>query len=126
MNGDGKADILSANRLSDRILTFGGVSILLNQLNILTAVRDVTPAELSIKATPNPFTSTITVSIGKTLNKLVVKLVDVNGKTLYTHQQAVAVAGSTIYLSKPGLTPGIYYLLLETNQGKTAVQLLKQ
>lgn len=126
LNGDGKPDIVTANRLSNLYTSTGGLYILYNLLPGETPNPDRQASPLAVKAGPNPFISDITVQVETQLDKAKLQLVDMSGTILQTWEYKTLPAGASVHISKPGLKPGFYYLVLATPQGRRVLRIVKQ
>lgn len=129
LNGDGKPDLVTANRLTNLFTSRGGLYILYNLLAETPATPEE-PAEeasrLTVTAGPNPFTTSITVKVQTAVEKVKLQLVDRNGVIVQTWEYATLPAGASVNVTRPGLQPGIYYLVLVGKQGRTILRVIKQ
>jgi endo-1,4-beta-xylanase len=75
---------------------------------------------------PNPFTNNINVQIeSATSQNIRISLLDLNGKVLFTKQQAVVQGASSIPFDASSIAHGIYFLRLNTSMEETTVKLVK-
>lgn len=126
LDGNGKPDLVTANRLSGIYTSTGGLNILYNLMPGEVPNPDRQAAPLAIKAGPNPFISDITVQVETQLEKAKLQLVDISGTILQTWEYKTLPAGASVNISRPGLKPGFYYLVLATPQGRGILRIIKQ
>ncbi len=126
MNGDGRPDVVTANRISGSYTATGGVNILLNLLPPQANNPDQAPPQLALLSSPNPFTSSVTVRTGQSLNGARFTLTNMNGKVVRTQQYSTLPAGSSVSFGQSNLAPGLYFLMVESAQGRSIIKLMKQ
>ncbi len=113
-------DYVTAHNTSDHYPVFSKYSL----AGIITSVPSVTPAELGIKVSPNPFTDEVTITASKTLTNVQLTLFNTEGQQLKRQIVGMITAGSSIQPALPVLQKGFYFLQVETKQFKTVIKLL--
>lgn len=113
-------DYITAHNTSDHFPVFSKYSL----AGIITSVPSVTPAELGIKISPNPFADRIMLTASKTLNNVQLTLFSADGQYIQQQSYVMINAGSTIQPGFPVLQKGMYFLRVETKQYRTVVKLL--
>ncbi len=111
---------VTAHNTSDHYPVFSKYSL----AGIITSVPSVTPAELGIKVSPNPFTADVTITASKTLTNVQLILFNAEGQQLSRQTIGMITAGSSIQPALPVLQKGVYFLQVETKQYKTTIKLL--
>ncbi len=111
---------VTAHNTSDHYPVFSKYSL----AGIITSVPSVTPAELGIKVSPNPFTADVTITASKTLTNVQLILFNAEGQQLNRQTIGMIAAGSYVQPALPVLQKGVYFLQVETKQYKTTVKLL--
>jgi hypothetical protein len=83
---------------------------------------ELTP-ELVVQAYPNPFRELVHVNIGRQTGTATILLVDAMGKITYRHSANLSgdKVKLTLDLSSKNLAPGIYFLRIETTDGKKKI-----
>lgn len=114
------SDYITAHNTSDHYPVFSKYSL----AGIITSVPSVTPAELGIKVSPNPFTADVTITASKTLTNVQLILFNSEGQQLSRQTVGMIAAGSYVQPVLPVLQKGIYFLQVETKQYKTTIKLL--
>lgn len=114
------SDYITAHNTSDHYPVFSKYSL----AGIITSVPSVTPAELGIKISPNPFADRIMLTASKTLNNVQLTLFSADGQYIQQQSYGMINAGSTIQPGFPVLQKGMYFLKVETKQYRTVVKLL--
>ena len=123
INLDGKTDIVTANRHGG---LGGSLTILLNQMAIVTSVPVIPLSDLELQVFPNPFNESVILKAGKTLQDVQVQLVNVKGQVVYTGSHKIVQAGAIIEIKKPSLPAGLYVLKVTTDKAQSAIKLIKQ
>jgi len=113
-------DYITAHNTSDHFPVFSKYSL----AGIITSVPSVTPAELGIKISPNPFADRIILTASKTLNNVQLTLFSADGQYIQQQLYGMITAGSAIQPGFPVLQKGMYFLRVETKQYRTVVKLL--
>jgi endonuclease/exonuclease/phosphatase family metal-dependent hydrolase len=111
---------VTAHNTSDHYPVFSKYSL----AGLITSVPSVTPAELGIKTSPNPFTDVVTITATKTLTNVQLTLYNAEGQQLNKQAIGMITAGSSIQPALPVLQKGFYFLQVETKQFRTVVKLL--
>lgn len=111
---------VTAHNTSDHYPVFSKYSL----AGIITSVPSVTPAELGIKVSPNPFTADVTITASKTLTNVQLTLFNAEGQQLSRQTIGIIAAGSYVHPVLPVLQKGVYFLQVETKQYKTTIKLL--
>lgn len=111
---------VTAHNTSDHYPVFSKYSL----AGIITSVPSVTPAELGIKVSPNPFTADVTITASKTLTNVQLNLFNAEGQQLSRQTIGIIAAGSYVQPVLPVLQKGVYFLQVETKQYKTTIKLL--
>jgi hypothetical protein len=128
LNGDGKPDVVTAQGSS--YYSPAGLYILYSLLPDPPPALTGGPgnqAVMTMKAGPNPFVSSITLKLDSAVSsKSKLLLIDVNGNILHSQQYEALPAGSSIKMTKTGLKPGFYYLVLQTAKGRSILRVIKQ
>lgn len=114
------SDYITAHNTSDHYPVFSKYSL----AGIITSVPSVTPAELGIKVSPNPFTADVTITASKTLTNVQLTLFNAEGQQLSRQTIGIIAAGSYVHPVLPVLQKGVYFLQVETKQYKTTIKLL--
>jgi hypothetical protein len=114
------SDYITAHNTSDHYPVFSKYSL----AGIITSVPSVTPAELGIKVSPNPFTADVTITASKTLTNVQLILFNSEGQQLSRQTVGMIAAGSYVQPVLPVLQKGVYFLQVETKQYKTTIKLL--
>lgn len=114
------SDYITAHNTSDHYPVFSKYSL----AGIITSVPSVTPAELGIKVSPNPFTADVTITASKTLTNVQLILFNAEGQQLSRQTIGIIAAGSYVQPVLPVLQKGVYFLQVETKQYKTTIKLL--
>ena len=114
------SDYITAHNTSDHYPVFSKYSL----AGIITSVPSVTPAELGIKVSPNPFTADVTITASKTLTNVQLILFNSEGQQLSRQTIGIIAAGSYVQPVLPVLQKGVYFLQVETKQYKTTIKLL--
>lgn len=114
------SDYITAHNTSDHYPVFSKYSL----AGIITSVPSVTPAELGIKVSPNPFTADVTITASKTLTNVQLILFNAEGQQLSRQTIGMIAAGSYVQPVLPVLQKGVYFLQVETKQYKTTIKLL--
>jgi hypothetical protein len=92
-----------------------------------TVIESVEPTLKKMTATPNPFTSTIQVTIGSDRNEnATVSLVDLAGRELYKKPINLQQGVNRLSIDGSKYTPGSYYLKLTTADRVETVKLIRQ
>jgi hypothetical protein len=114
------SDYITAHNTSDHFPVFSKYSL----AGIISSVPSVTPAELGIKISPNPFTSDVTITASKTLTNVQLTLFNAEGQHLKRQSFGLISQGSSIQPALPVLQKGVYLLQIETKQFRTVIKLL--
>lgn len=114
------SDYITAHNTSDHYPVFSKYSL----AGIITSVPSVTPAELGIKVSPNPFNADVTITASKTLTNVQLILFNAEGQQLSRQTIGMIAAGSYVQPVLPVLQKGVYFLQVETKQYKTTIKLL--
>jgi hypothetical protein len=84
-------------------------------------------ASFKVNIAPNPFVNNINVQIeSATAQNIHISLMDLNGKTLFSKQQAVELGASSTIVDASSITRGIYFLRVNTATEQTTLKLIKQ
>lgn len=75
---------------------------------------------------PNPATTTTTLSVYKELKNVNVKVMDVSGKTVYSYNKSLINAGETIELPVSQMAKGYYLVIIENTSGRFTEKLIVQ
>jgi Secretion system C-terminal sorting domain/Endonuclease/Exonuclease/phosphatase family len=114
------SDYITAHNTSDHFPVFSKYSL----AGIITSVPTVTPAELGIKISPNPFADRITLTASKTLTNVKLTLFTADGRFIQQLTYGMITAGSAVQPVIQALQKGVYFLQVETKQFKTVAKLL--
>lgn len=114
-------DYVTAHNTSDHYPVFSKYSL----AGIITSVPYVTPAELGIRISPNPFSETLLVTATKTLTHVKLRLVNSEGQVLCTQAYNIINAGGVINPGMPLLPRGVYFLYIDTKQFRTVAKLVR-
>ena len=114
-------DYITAHNTSDHYPVFSKYSL----AGIITGLPAVSPNELGIRVSPNPFTETVKMTATKTLTNVRLRLINTQGQVLDSRAYGVIHAGSTLPLSYPSAANGIYFLQVETKNYKTVIKLVR-
>jgi hypothetical protein len=114
------SDYITAHNTSDHFPVFSKYSL----AGIITSVPTVTPAELGIKISPNPFADRITLTASKTLTNVKLTLFTADGRFIQQLTYGMITAGSAVQPVTQALQKGVYFLQVETKQFKTVAKLL--
>ncbi|MEM9819834.1 MAG: T9SS type A sorting domain-containing protein, partial [Bacteroidota bacterium] len=116
--------------------TFGTYTVLVSDDNGCTVFSEVfentivsnidLEAELSVALFPNPFHTKLSLSI-ETLDRktLDIQLLDVLGQSILREQHQV-LGSINIDFDLPGLTSGLYFLMIENEEGRLVRKLIKE
>ena len=118
VNLDGKTDIITANG--------GSLTILLNQMAIVTSVPNITLSDLKLQVTPNPFNESITIKANQTLQNVHLQLIDMNGRMVFSEFRGIIQQGEVFQINTSSLSPAMYNLRILTDKGQTSMKLIKQ
>ena len=112
-------DYVSAHNTSDHYPVFSKY----NLAGIVTGIQNVSPDELGIKVSPNPFTETVRIRAAKTLTDVHVQLFNGMGQLIRQQSYSIVSRGTVIEPSLPELSKGIYFLQIQTKQVRTVIKL---
>jgi hypothetical protein len=113
-------DYVTAHNTSDHYPVFSKY----NLAGVVTGVPNVTPTELGIRVSPNPFLGEINLTANRALSSLQVRLINTKGQVVLQQAYEWIGAGQVVRPTLPILPPGIYYLQLETRQHTATVKLV--
>lgn len=112
-------DYVSAHNTSDHYPVYSKY----NLAGVVTGIQNVSPDELGIKVSPNPFTETVRIRAAKTLTDVHVQLFNGMGQLIRQQSYSIVSRGTVIEPSLPELSKGIYFLQIQTKQVRTVIKL---
>ncbi|HEX4875323.1 MAG TPA: T9SS type A sorting domain-containing protein [Chitinophagaceae bacterium] len=111
---------VTAHNTSDHYPVFSKYSL----AGIITGLPTVTPAEMGIMISPNPFNDHLLIRPSKNMNNLQINLYNAGGQLIRRFSLGFTAAGSTITQPLPPLPKGIYYLQAETKQYRSVLKMI--
>ncbi|HUR66018.1 MAG TPA: T9SS type A sorting domain-containing protein [Chitinophagaceae bacterium] len=114
-------DYVNAHNTSDHYPVFSKYSL----AGVITGLPLVTPNELGIRVSPNPFAEEISLLATKALTNAQLRLLNIQGQVLYTRSYGLLSAGSIVRPQFPATPKGIYFLQVETKNYKTVIKLVR-
>ncbi|HMT75325.1 MAG TPA: T9SS type A sorting domain-containing protein [Chitinophagaceae bacterium] len=114
-------DYVTAHNTSDHYPVFSKY----NLNGVVTGLPNVTAETLGIKVYPNPYISDFTVTATKTITNVQFSLYNILGQLVNQQRTGTIAAGTTFRPDLPDLSPGDYFLQIETKDMKTVVKLTK-
>ncbi len=112
-------DFVSNHNTSDHYPVFSKY----NLAGLVTGIQNVSPGELGIKVSPNPFTEKVRITATKTLSDVHLQLFNLQGQLISQQSYNTISSGTVIEPSLPELPKGIYFLQVKAKQVKTVVKL---
>lgn len=113
-------DYVSAHNTSDHYPVFSKY----NLAGVITSVPEVSPGDLGVIVSPNPFENNLHIKASKQLSKIRLDLFDAQGQVVKSFFVNYLMRGSYIDLSIPNLQSGLYFLKIETANSRTAIKLI--
>lgn len=113
-------DYVTAHNTSDHYPVFSKY----NLAGVITSVPNVSPNELGIFISPNPFENNLHIKASKQLSKIRLDLFDSQGQVVKSFFVNYLMRGSYLDLSMPNLQSGLYFLKIETANSRTAIKLI--
>jgi hypothetical protein len=112
-------DYVSAHNTSDHYPVFSKY----NLAGVVTGIQNVSPGELGVKISPNPFTDKINITASKTLTGVQLQLFNSQGQVVSRYNYSILNRGSVVQPALPYLPQGIYFLQVRTGQLSTIIKL---
>ena len=84
----------------------------------VSAVKNITENEINVDIIPNPNTGNFELNLGQVINSSInVKIVDMEGKTVFEKNYTTAQNGTKLNVKTSGLANGIYMVNITTDNG---------
>jgi len=100
----------------------GSSDLWLFKLNSTLDVQTI-QHEMDLIVTPNPFEDEVTFSWNKNQEKVVLEILDVQGKIM---DKRIILNGSAVKWSSENLTSGVYFYQITTNSGSSIGRIVKR
>jgi len=113
-------DYISAHNTSDHYPVFSKY----NLAGVITGIQNVSPGELGIKVSPNPFAETVRITASKSLTDVQLQLFNLQGQLIQQQSYGIISSGSVIQPSWPEIPAGVYFLQVRTKQLSAVIQLV--
>jgi hypothetical protein len=102
----------------------GGSRLYIDNISVYTDQTEINSQQIAVEIFPNPATTQLTVSSITSLPQGELYITDINGRRIY---QAVIPNGTQlIQLPITNIAAGLYFISLETNQGKVVRKFIRQ
>jgi len=115
-------DYVSAHNTSDHYPVFSRYSL----SGVVTGIQNVSPDELGIKVSPNPFTESIFITATKNLANVSLQIYNAEGQLVHQRLYGFINRAAVVQPYLSGLPKGIYFMQFQTKQVKTVVKLIHQ
>jgi hypothetical protein len=115
-------DYVSAHNTSDHYPVFSQY----NLAGVVTGIQPVSPQQMGIRISPNPFSDHIMLTAYRPQHRLQVRLYSTDGKLLVETTRSFLQQGSLLDIPVKPLATGMYLLEISTPKERTAIKLIHQ
>lgn len=95
-----------------------------NSLNFVIGLNEYTLTDNDVKISPNPFTSKLEIALAKQTNRLHLTLTSADGRVII--EEMFSKPDTSVTVDSKGLAIGIYFLKIETQEGKVVKKVIRQ